>query len=404
MSRVYLDNNATAPLRAEVLETLLATLDELGGNPSSLHAPGRRARHVLDEARERVANALGAEEDEIVFTSGGTEANNLAVLGSVRAAGPGAGVLTTAVEHAAVLEPARQLEREGHPLEILSVDAEASVHPEQVVEASLRRTPALVSVVGANNEVGTCMPLQAIGAALRELPDPPVFHSDLVQALGRVAFHLRNSNLDLASFSAHKVGGPVGVGVLFRRRGVALQPLMFGGSQEAGLRPGTENVAALAAAAHAIELAVQERADLAAQLSELERILWEGIAGPSHPAPGTQAAATRAVHEAESCKVRLLGPVLGSVRRLPGTLNVLFDGVDGKVLVTRLDMAGIEASAGSACASGSLEPSHVLRAMGLGDEAARAGLRLSIGRSTTPQDVQRAVGIVRKTLGGAHAT
>ncbi len=399
--RVYLDHNATAPLRPEARAELLEVLDELGGNPSSLHARGRWARHRLDEARERVAAAFAVHEDEIVFTSGGTEANNLALLGTVRRAGPGAGLVTTAAEHSAVLEPARQLEREGHPLAVLAVDEEAHLDPGAVVRAC-REHPftALVSVAGANNEVGTCLPLAAIGAALDELEPRPRLHSDLVQALGRIPFQLREWGVDLASFAAHKVGGPVGVGVLYRRRGIDLQPLMFGGSQEAGLRPGTESVAAWCAAARAIELAVAERALLAERLRVLERTLWEGIVH----ATDVDTHLSEPRNACDAPRARLLGPPLGSERRLPGTLNVLLEGVDGKVLVMRLDLAGIEASAGSACASGSLEPSHVLRAMGLEDDAARSGLRLSLGRTTTHDDVVRAVESMRKTLGGDRAT
>ena len=384
MTRVHLDFNATSPLREEALALYLEVARELAGNPSSLHQGGRRARHLLDEARERVAAALGAEEDEIVFTSGGTEANNLAVLGCLRAGAAGAAVVTTTVEHSSVLGPAERLEREGHPWRRVAVDSAGLVSPEAVAEAAADGACGLVSVQTAGNEVGQVMPLAAIAAALERIPADrrPRLHTDAVQALGRLPIPLGGAlgggGVDLATVSAHKVGGPPGVGVLFRRRGIPLEPLHYGGEQESGLRPGTENVAAIAAAGLALELAVQEQAGFAERAAELARGLWEGIHA-AHP---------RAV---------LLGPPLeGDSRvRLPGTLNTLLPGVDGKVLVTRLDLAGLEVSAGSACASGSLEPSHVLLAMGLSRELARAGLRLSIGRNTTWRDVREAVDILR---------
>jgi len=394
MKRVYLDHNATAPLRIEVRERWLAALDELGpgGNPSSLHASGRRARHLLDEARERTAAALGVDEDEVVFTSGGTESNNLALLGTLRRVarneGPSAaGLVVTAVEHSSVLGPARQLEREGHPLSIAPVDARGMPHVSGLAALCLRPECRLVSMMAANNEVGTRLPLEELGRELsRAGPRRPRFHSDGAQALGRVALHLKEWGVDLASFSAHKLGGPPGVGVLFRRAGVALEPLMHGGEQEGGLRPGTESVAAIVAASHAIELAVAERAAFAQRSTELARALWREL----------HAAVPRA---------RLLGPPLDDedAARLPGTLNVLLPDVDGKVLVTRLDLEGLEVSAGSACASGSNEPSHVLVALGLGEREARAGLRISIGRATQWTDVRQAVDSLRRTLAATDA-
>jgi cysteine desulfurase len=212
-----------------------------------------------------------------------------------------------------------------------------------------------------------------------------LFHTDAVQALGRVPLEVEKWGIDLASFAVHKLGGPVGVGVLFRRTGVALQPLAFGGEQEGGLRPGTENVAAIVAASVALELAVRERAEFAKRAARFARILWEELG----------------VH---SNHIRLLGPELSSAARLPGTLNLVAENVDGRVLVTQLDLAGVEASAGSACASGSLEPSHVLLALGLDERRARAGLRLSIGRETTLAAVRQAVDILRRTLGARGAT
>ena len=384
MAGVYLDHNATTPLRPEVRAALLAALDEGLGNPSSLHASGRRARQRLDEARERVAAALAVHEDEVVFVSGGTEANNLALLGTLRALGPGRGLVTTAVEHSSVLGPAAELEREGRPVVRVGVDATATVQVDALLAAAAEPACGLVSVMAANNEIGTCAPLDEIGRRLDALGPRPRFHVDAVQALGRVPLRLGAWGVDLASFSAHKVGGPVGVGVLVRRSGVTLRPLLFGGEQEGGLRPGTENVAAVVGAALAIELAVREQAQLAERLSRFARHLWTEL-------------------ELRLPGLRCLGLPIDHERRLPGTLNLLAPEQDGKVLVMRLDLAGVECSAGSACASGSLEPSHVLRAIGLDERAARAGLRVSIGRSTTWTDLGQAVDILGRTLGAPNA-
>jgi len=377
--RVHLDHNATTPMRPEVRARLEEVLDGPAANPSSLHASGRLARLLVDEARERTAAALGVHEDEIVFTSGGTESNNLALLGGLP---PGTALVTSAVEHSSVLEPARHLERLGAPWRRVPVDASGSVDPAAVLERAREGSPraGLVSLMAANNEVGTVQPLAEVGELLAALDERPLFHSDAVQALGRLEVPLRSWGVDLASFSAHKLGGPQGVGVLFRRAGVEVRPLLLGGGQEGGLRPGTEDVAAIVAASHAIELAVRDRAAFSSRAAELGRGLWEGL-------------------QAAFPEARLLGPPIDASARLPGTLSVLLPHVEGKVLVTRLDLEGLEVSAGSACASGSLEPSHVLIAMGLDEERARAGLRLSIGRETTWTDVAQAVEIVRRTCG-----
>lgn len=386
-ARVYLDHNATTPLRPEVRAVWLEALDAVRGNPSSVHRSGREARARLDDARERAAAALGVGEDEVLFTSGGTESNNLALRGVLGSAGPGSGMVTSAVEHASVLGPARALAERGHPLVLVGVDGAGRIDAAEVLAAAgAGAGAALVSIQAANNEVGTLAPLAEIGSGLAERPpgQRALLHSDAVQALGRIPLELRSLGLDLASFSAHKLGGPVGVGLLYRRQGVRLEPILAGGEQELGLRPGTENVPAIVAAVRALELALSEQIAYAGRLRELEGSL--------------SAALTAAVPG-----VRLLGPPLWSRERLPGTLNVLLPGVDGRVLVTRLDLAGLEASAGSACASGSLEPSHVLRAMGLDDDAARAGLRLSLGRTTTWEDVRQAVDILRTTQASIDA-
>jgi cysteine desulfurase len=384
MQRVHLDHNATTPLRPEVRELWLAELDRLGGNPSSVHASGRAARSVLDAARERVAAALGVHEDEIVFTSGGTESNNLAVLGGGRALSPSRGLVTSAIEHSSVLAAARRLAAEGRPVQEARVDAQGFVDVGEIVALASDPSIGMVSIMAANNEVGSLAPLSRIGAALRERgSSPPVFHTDAVQALGRIPVRLSEWGVSLASFSAHKVGGPLGVGFLYRRKSAPLEPLAFGGEQEGGVRPGTENVPGIAAAALAVELAVREQFELALRTRELCRSFWRQVQS--------------VVPEA-----RLLGPSLESEARLPNTLNLMLERIDSRVLVARLDLEGLEVSAGSACASGSLEPSHVLIAMGLSKEHARAGLRISLGRTTSAQDIHTAVDILRRVFVSAR--
>ncbi|MBM3989867.1 MAG: cysteine desulfurase [Planctomycetes bacterium] len=378
---LYFDSNATARLRPEVRASYVEALERVRGNPSSLHGPGRDARHMLDQARGRIAAALGVHEDELVFTSGGTESNNLALLGALRARGRSAGLAVSSIEHASVLGPARALERAGHPLLTLEVDESGSLRPAALEAALAHPATALVATMAANNELGTCAPLAEIAAALEQASNRPLWHVDAVQALGRVPLDLRGLGIDLASFSLHKVGAPVGLGLLYRRSGVALEPLMYGGEQEQGLRPGTENVAAAVAAATAVELALAELATHRERLGALAGLLWGQLV-------------TKLPH------LKLLGLPIDHPRRLPGTLNILSPGLEGKVLVMRLDLAGVAASAGSACASGSLEPSHVLKAIGCSDDEARSGLRLSCGPQTRAEDVHRLVESLWRTLRG----
>jgi cysteine desulfurase len=333
-----------------------------------------------------VAAALGVHEEEIFFTSGATEANNLALFGVLAAAGAEAGLATTAVEHSSVLEPARALAAAGRRVTIVPVDSRGIPDPAAVVAATSEPAAGLVSVGAANNETGAVPDLAAIAWGLRERPGPrPRFHTDAVQALGRLPVNLREWGVDLASFSAHKLGGPPGVGVLWRARGVALAPRLHGGGQELALRPGTENVAGIAAAALSIELAVREQPAYAARTARLARNLWAEL-------------------HASLPSLRLLGPPIDSKERLPNTLCVLVPATDGKVLVTRLDLAGLEVSAGSACASGALEPSHVLSAMGLARDEARSGLRLSLGWNTTAEDCKRALAVFHAEFSSSRAT
>jgi len=374
---VYLDHNATSPMRPEVRECFVELLEQASANPSSLHAPGRAARQILDDARERVGAALGVHEDEVIFTASGTSSINLALRGVILAAARPAALVTSPVEHSAVLESARVLESEGHEVRMVEVDAAGRPRVEGLVDTAQGAT--LVSLQHANNEVGSVTDMAAVAAELSSIPPErrPLLHTDAVQALGRIPLDLEE--VQLASFSVHKVGGPLGVGILVRRKGVRVRALTQGGGQETELWPGTENVPAIGAAALAVELAVQGQAEYAERLGKLSHMLWS--------------------HLIEALPdVSLVGPTIDDPARLPNTLNVLFPGVDGRVLVTRLDLAGLAASAGSACASGSLEPSHVLRALGLDEEQARAGLRLSLGPTTSDADIHRAVDILRRTL------
>ena len=375
MKRVYLDHNATTTLRPEARETWMATLQDLGGNPSSVHTSGRAARAVIDRARERVAEALGVSESGVFFTSSGTEANNMALLGTLRAAAPGSALTVLASDHASVLEPARHLESEGHELRLAPISPEGLVDVEELAQTA--RGCALLSMAAANNETGALVPLGEVREALGGEPVP--IHTDAAQALGRIPLDLTGWGVDLATLSAHKVGGPVGVGVLVRCTSVPLKPVLFGGGQEDGLRPGTENAPAIAAAACAIELSIAEQKEAAARWRRQTSYLWAEL---KRALPSLQ----------------VVGPPVDSPLRLPNTLNLLAPGVEGRVIVTRLDLEGLEVSAGSACSSGSLEPSHVLMAMGFAEESARAAVRLSLGWETVDAEVCRAVEILSKTF------
>lgn len=380
---IYLDHNATSPLRPEVRDHWWGLLGENLGNPSSLHAGGRRARAVVDEARERVAGALGVPEQDVIFTPSGSAANSLILLGGVRAQGPDCGLVTSTVEHAAVLEPAAALERAGHFVERVTVDREGRVEASRLAAAVAKHAgPAWVSVMAANNEVGTCAPIASIAEAVRATGRQVWIHTDAVQALGKVPVDLPSWDVDAATLSAHKVGGPIGVGILIVREELSVQPLIYGGGQERGLIAGTEDVARCSAAAVAVELAVRECDANRAALAERTKSLWLTL---QQRIPG----------------VELHGPALESTERLPNTLNIGLPGIDGRVLVTRLDLEGLSTSAGSACASGAIEPSHVLLAMGYPESEARAALRLSVGRNTTQDDVDRAAAMLARVAEAA---
>lgn len=360
---VYLDHAATTPLRPEARAAMLDVLDARWGNPSSVHRHGRAARAALEEARERFAATIGAAPDEVVFTRGGTEADNLAVLGI--AGRTGGRVVCSAIEHSAVL---RSAEAAGRPL-LLPVRRDGVLDP-SVLDGGLDVAPAVVAVMWASNETGAVQPVAEVAERCAERRI--CFHTDAVQALGKLPVRMDRVSAATAAFSAHKLGGPRGTGALFVRRGTALAPRLFGGGQERGIRPGTEDVAGAAAFAIAAELAEAERTTvtprLAALRDRLENGLRERIAG-------------LVVHAAEA-------------ERLPHILNVSLPGADAGLLLAGLDLEGICASSGSACSSGAFRPSHVLLAMGVPPEVAAPSLRFSLGRETAEEDVERVLQVL----------
>jgi cysteine desulfurase len=370
---IYLDHAATSPLRPAVLEVMLPYLTTHGGNPSSLHASGRRARQGIDEAREAIAGLIGAQPREIVFTAGGTEADNLAVKGVAWAAtARGRHVVTSAVEHKAVLNAMAMLERTKFEVTILPVDRYGRVDPLDVAAALTERT-TLVSVMAANNEVGTRQPVAEIGEIVRG--HAARFHVDAVQLAAHEPIDVNAWQADLVSLSAHKLGGPQGVGALYVRRGTQLLPQLQGGSQERQRRAGTENVAGIVGFGAAFRLAHAIMEAESHRLGELSRRLRDGM----HAIDGV----TLTGHPED---------------RLPNNVSVVIEGVEGGDLVAALDLEGVEVSTGSACTSGSTEPSHVLLAMGIDPHLAHGSLRITSGPDTTEADIDAALDAIRAVL------
>lgn len=359
---VYLDYAATTPLRPEAREAMLDVLAHRWGNPSSVHRWGREARAALEDARARFAAVIGAAPAEVIFTRGGTEADNLAVLGRARSAGP---IACSAIEHKAVLAASKAATGDDGRLRIIPVDAHGVVDVDALAEIVRNEAPALVSVLWASNEVGAIQPVERIAEICTEAG--VTFHSDAVQALGKVPVRVDQVPVDMLAFSAHKLGGPRGAGVLFARRGTKLDPLLHGGGQERGLRPGTEDVASAVAFAVAAELAEVEREETMARIGALRNRLEAGLC---ERVPGLRVNAAAAP-------------------RLPTISNLSVPGADPEMLLLALDLEGIAASSGSACSSGAVEPSHVLLAMGLPAELAGPSVRFSLGRDTTAEDVER---------------
>ncbi len=367
---IYLDHNATTPVDPAVLEAMLPFLRDDFANASSIHSPGQRARAAVDAARESVAALIGAKPAEIVFTSGGTEADNLAILGAIKASNtPHKHLVTTSIEHHAVLQTCQGLEKEGVTVTYIAPNGSGFVSADAVRHA-LRPETALISVMHANNELGTLQPIEEIARIAREAHVP--FHVDAVQTVGKMRVDVREIGADLLSLSAHKFYGPKGIGALYVRSRSRIEPVFRGGQHERGLRPGTENVAAIAGMGKAAELARQHLASDPAHIAAL-RDRFESALRASIP-----------------------GVCINGERgtRICNTTNVTIPGASGESLVIALDLQGIACSTGAACSSGAIEPSHVLLAIGLVEEDARSSVRFSLGRTTTAAEIDRAIAVI----------
>ena len=364
---VYLDNAASTCVRPEVVEAMLPHFHKYYANPSSHHAAGVCVHETLEMSRGLISAAVNSEPDELFFTSGGTESDHLAILGaSLLAPADRRHIIVSAIEHQAVLRAAEQLSKNGFSLTILNPDSDGIVHAEEVI-AAIRPDTLLVSIMAANNEVGTIQPLEKISAVLK--PRGIVFHSDAVQAFGKIHLDIRKLGVDLMSLSAHKLHGPKGIGALFVRRGVRLKAVLPGGGQENGLRSGTENIPAIAGFAKAVELATTNLDQASVKVRNLRNRLETSILAEL---PGTKLA-TR------------------SGERSPFIANILFPMVDNSYLLNQLDAAGVYVTSGSACASHSLEPSHVLLAMGVSENLARSAIRFSLSIFTTEEEINYAL-------------
>lgn len=374
MRRVYLDNAATTAVKPEVLEKMLPYFTEYFGNPSSLHSFARDAKKGLDKAREQTADAIGAEPDEIIFTGSGTESDNTVLRGvAALKKKNGNHIITSAVEHHAILHTCEALEKEGFEVTYLPVDEFGRVSASQVKDAITGKT-ILVSVMFANNEVGTIMPIGEIGEVCRS--KNVLFHTDAVQAAGHVPIDVKKMNIDFLTMSAHKFHGPKGVGVLFVRKGIKLPAMITGGGQERKKRAGTENVPGIVGLGAAIELAVRDMDKNAERMRSLRGRLIEGI-------------------QDRIPYVKLNGH---PAERLPGNVNFSIRYIEGESILLMLDLNGIAASSGSACTSGSLDPSHVLLAMGLDHETAHGSLRLTLGDETTEDEIDYVLDVLPKVV------
>jgi len=376
---IYLDHAATTPARPEVVEAMLPYFHDRFGNPSSIYRIARESKKVVESARESVARSLGAEPGEIYFTSGGTESDNWAIKGVAFAnRKKGDHIITSSIEHHAVLYPARYLAKQGFSVTFLPVDATGLVDPGMLEDAITEKT-ALISVMTANNEIGTVEPVREIGKIARDHGIP--FHTDAVQAVGHIPVSVKDDTIDLLSLSAHKFNGPKGVGVLYIRKGTRIDPLLHGGAQERNRRAGTENLAGIVGLATALDFAVQS---LPREMERQRKLRDRLIAGLLSSVPHS----------------RLNGH---PEKRLPGNVNISFEYVEGESILLSLDAYGICASTGSACTSGSLEPSHVLLAIGLPHEVAHGSLRLTLGEDNTDEEIDTVLGTVPGIIGKLRA-
>ena len=371
---IYADNAATTKVSRTAIEAMIPCLEEQYGNPSSLYSLGQRAKEILEEARAKIAAAIGAEPAEITFTSGGSEADNQAIR-SAAMIGKKKGkthIISTAFEHHAVLHTLAALEKEGFTYTLLDVHEDGLVRPEEL-EAAIRDDTCLVTIMYANNEIGTVQPIAELGAICKK--HGILFHTDAVQAVGHLPINVKEQNIDMLSSSAHKYHGPKGIGFLYARKGIRLTNLIEGGAQERGKRAGTENVAEVAAMAAALEEAVANMDRNAAHMSALRDKIIKGLSEIPHSALNGDA-----------------------VKRLPGNINFCFEGIEGESLLLLLDDRGICASSGSACTSGSLDPSHVLLAIGRVHDVAHGSLRLSIGDDITEEQADYIIKNVREVV------
>ena len=371
LRRIYLDNNATTPVLPEVLEAMRPYFGEHFGNASSIHHHGQETRAAVERARDSVASLLGCRAAEVVFTSGGTEGDNLAIAGLT---GAGDHVITSSIEHHAVLHACKHMEETGCDVTYLPVDGRGLVDPDDVRRA-LRPNTKLISIMLANNETGVLQPVEEVGKIASEAD--VCFHTDAVQAAGKVPIDVKRIGCDALSISGHKMHAPQGVGALFVRRGTHLQPLFYGGRHERSRRAGTENVPGIVGLGKAAELATQgfECGD-DKKMSTLRDRLQQGILA----------------------QVEEAGVNGDDVGRAPNTVNIYFDHVDGEAMVISLDLKGLAVSTGAACSSGAVEPSHVLLAMGLRADRARASIRFSLGKQNTAEDIDRALALVPETV------
>ena len=371
MQRVYLDHNATTPVAPEVVDRMIATLRDEFGNPSSVHHFGQRAKATMDDARSAVAALIGGDASEVVFTSGGTESDNFAIRGIAEALEPTGRrhLVTTTIEHEAVLNTFKALGRRGWKITLVPVDQSAIVSP-AALEAAMSDDTALVSVMHANNEIGTIQPVAELARIAKARG--ALFHTDAVQTAGKIPVNVRALGVDLASVSAHKFYGPKGIGALWIRRGLRLVPVLTGGKHERSRRAGTENVAGIAGMGVAAQLARAAMTEDAARLSVLRDRLEEGVL---RAVPGTVINGSR-------------------TPRVPNTTNISFDRVEAESLLIALDLQGFAVSTGSACSSGTLEPSHVLKAMGFPSHRTQNSIRFSLGHANTEADVDRLIAVL----------
>jgi cysteine desulfurase len=369
---VYLDHSATTPVREEVVEAMLPFYQELYGNPSSVHAPGRTVRRALEEAREKTAQALGAEPTKIFFTAGGTESNNITLRGAAKKRGKPGHIITSSIEHHAVLDVCSDLAAEGHRVTFLPVDRYGQINIEQLQQAITPDT-FMISIMAANNEIGTLQPLAAIGEVARD--HKILFHTDAVQMVGQLPINLKQLNVDFLSLSAHKFNGPKGIGALYMRKGAKVTPLYCGGGQERKVRPGTENVPGIVGLSRALELSVAEMADKQKRLEKMRNRMITGL-------------------------LKISETILNGhpEERLPNNVNVSFKHIEGEAVLLSLDLEGIAASSGSACSSGSLDPSHVLSAIGLDHPTAHGSIRFSLGRGNTEEDIDYLLEVVPRVV------